>query len=101
MENKLVIVFKFEFKATCEDIKYVTLKSANKCLKSHHTLLSWINANETCVMEEGSLISISTPDMLEEISNLTTAIGKYLHIYANRNIIYINLCQIFRFEVIS
>ncbi|XP_052680349.1 uncharacterized protein LOC128161162 isoform X1 [Crassostrea angulata] len=60
-------------RATCEDIGYVTLKSANKCLKSHHTPLSWINANETCVMEGGSLISITTTNMLEEVYNLTTA----------------------------
>lgn len=85
----------FDFKATCEDIGYVTLKSANKCLKSHHTPLSWINANETCVMEGGSLISITTTNMLEEVYNLTTATGKYLLIYAKMNIIYINLCKIF------
>lgn len=80
---------------------YVTLKSANKCLKRHHTSLSWINANETCVTEGGNLISITTPDMLEEVYNLTTAIGEYLHIYANRSINAINLCQIFWLEVKS
>lgn len=56
---------------------------------SYTSLLDQCQRN--CVVEGGSLISINTPYMLEEVYNLTTAIGEYLHIYPNMNIYYTNL----------
>lgn len=69
------------FLDTCEDIGYISVKTKHTCLKKFHTPQFWVDANNTCVYDGGHLFTIKTLDVLNEVLSLTSAIGKYMHVF--------------------
>lgn len=50
-------------------------------MKKFHTPQFWVHANNTCVNDGGHLFTIKTLDVLNEVLSLTSAIGKYMHLF--------------------
>jgi hypothetical protein len=51
----------------CEDYGYISLESSRKCLKLHHTEMTWLEANGKCASAGENILSITTKEMLDDV----------------------------------